>query len=356
MSGWRTLVLGYLILGVNPLSISAEPVQPEKELLILHTSVVEDSRAKNDGPWSFTTLLKNLSPLTSDPADFVAEWLNEWATVHTLNSFSIAPRPLGELFRIWPKTKDGKIDLSKPPFHLLAIVYRNDLANPETPQGEGRMVFGAFDPMNGEPLEFTMIFEYALPATLDWNKAFHALGKLEFGEKYNQALETITRNFTDRLANGAPAPLAQVRTNDFFLDFHWELREFRLNKAGKLAQVPVAQTPAEVFQRDRASELIAWLDSHKDEVVAEKFKLPDFFLAPSAFVPSESFVWLPQVDVSDPVRRAFGRNTCNGCHAGETESRFTHVFPRRRGNPSLISDFLTEELKKRSFLLESKFP
>jgi hypothetical protein len=41
------------------------------------------------------------------------------------------------------------------------------------------------------------------------------------------------------------------------------------------------------------------------------------------------------------VRHKFSLNTCNGCHAGETGTPFTHVFPRAAGVEAKLSDFLT---------------
>src|SRR5690606_792741 len=113
-----------------------------------------------------------------------------------------------------------RLDLSKAPFRLLAIVNRIDLRSDgggyggggviggpiraaDAPgamiapdamiapapmpvhAGEGRFVFGVLDPQ-GRPLPFTVIFEYELPASdprevLGWARSWHALGEVPFG-------------------------------------------------------------------------------------------------------------------------------------------------------------------------------
>ena len=43
------------------------------------------------------------------------------------------------------------------------------------------------------------------------------------------------------------------------------------------------------------------------------------------------------------ARHKFSLNTCNGCHGGETQTGFLHVFPRSPGQVSSLSGFLTGE-------------
>src|SRR5262249_60483738 len=63
------------------------------------------------------------------------------------------------------------------------------------------------------------------------------------------------------------------------------------------------------------------------EVPAEQ-PLGSPFQAGSAIMPTENFFFhgAPTIPIAPPeVRRVFSLNTCNGCHAGETITRFTHM-------------------------------
>src|SRR5260221_13555849 len=85
---------------------------------------------------------------------------------------------------------------------MLAIVNRLDLKDlAKGKAGEGRLVYGVLDP-GGNQTQFTVIFEYLLPASTQaefkvWADRFHALGAVPFpSEAYNAALQAITDNFT----------------------------------------------------------------------------------------------------------------------------------------------------------------
>lgn len=43
----------------------------------------------------------------------------------------------------------------------------------------------------------------------------------------------------------------------------------------------------------------------------------------------------------EPAALEFSLNTCNGCHGGETNTAFLHIFPRFEGEQSSLSGFLT---------------
>lgn len=47
--------------------------------------------------------------------------------------------------------------------------------------------------------------------------------------------------------------------------------------------------------------------------------------------------------------------TCNGCHAGETNTIFTHINPRSLSEQSRISDFLEGKLVERKIIFEEEF-
>ncbi|MEY4579153.1 MAG: hypothetical protein RL701_3856, partial [Pseudomonadota bacterium] len=156
--------------------IVAEPigchVTSQRELMIRDLSVVEDPvrtafAADNEqvGAWSFGRLMEQLLPEASDAPAATEAMFRTFLTEHTINTFGIPVRPpMDELvLRPWPRTADGQLDLARAPLRLLAIVNRLDLNDLDKHKaGEGRFVFGVLDPA-GNPMEFTLIFEYALP-------------------------------------------------------------------------------------------------------------------------------------------------------------------------------------------------
>jgi hypothetical protein len=49
------------------------------------------------------------------------------------------------------------------------------------------------------------------------------------------------------------------------------------------------------------------------------------------------------------ARHKLSLNTCNGCHGGETNTGFLHVEPRRAGEASVLSAFMTGETVRDPF-------
>src|SRR5262245_38575285 len=160
-------------------------VDPVRELLITDVSVVEDpARTYNPctgagtpmGPWTFGKLMTEMAnqPATGiDPSDFTLHWLQQWSTDRVINGFTVTNRATGlnnVIINPWPKLANGKLDLSKAPFRLLAIVNRIDLrgstAYGSGNAGEARMVFGLITcnpvPPQKEAEPFTVIFEYGI--------------------------------------------------------------------------------------------------------------------------------------------------------------------------------------------------
>ena len=74
--------------------------------------------------------------------------------------------------------------------------------------------------------------------------------------------------------------------------------------------------------------------------VEEQAGMP--FLGGSAPMPSPSFFWTAPGLVPGEfcARHKLSLNTCNGCHAGETSTPFTHVGPRSQNFPASLSGFL----------------
>jgi len=272
-----------------------------------------------------------------------------------VNGFTIPSRPAMEqiVLQPWPRTADGKLDLTRAPMRLLAIVNRLDLKDlSKNKAGEGRLVFGVLDQF-GNPLQFTVIFEYLLPATTEadfkaWADRFHALQALPFpSESYNAALQAITDAFSARGAlpvgpNGNA--LIDIRTNEIALSFFiWQLREFHLSPTtGFLMPATLANTPDSSF--NGTSTLADFINQNEAAVIAETHEVPASFAgAPfQAAAVFNNFDTWSAPGINNPLaRHKFSLNACNGCHGGETQTSFLQINPRVAGQPSQLSGFLT---------------
>ncbi len=343
-----------------------------KELMITDLSVVNDSRTKGAvDSWSFGHLMSAMSRDDKRGAGiFVKEWLRSWSAASDFNGFPLSARPAvaEKLIQPW-MTLDGAQsfeswvpDLAHAPFRLLAIVYRPDLGivtkdNAIVNAGEARFVWTAIDP-SGEsgldhapPLPFTLIFEYALPASdrdqvKAWAERWHALGKLPFGSQFNSTLQDITDLFIGP-PNANASHIARIRTNEG-LDLPWQLREFHLDQERRaLVNAPVSNTP-HLSLVDQASELSAYINANRGD------DIPARFLGGNADMPDRDFRW-PRMDISNNVlRHNFAMLTCNGCHAAETGRKadednvpnnlhagFRHISGRSKDSEATLSEFLT---------------
>ncbi|RZI81532.1 MAG: hypothetical protein EOP38_18985 [Rubrivivax sp.] len=373
----------------------------DQELMITHLDVVNDPARTNDpgranavphrGAWTFANLIEQMVPATpSNPqlaidaaADMVEAMFSTWKdpttnpgiTPNVVNGFTLAPRDdlangrgvRAAVLNAWPRLANNKLDLTRAPLRLLAIVNRLDQRNLEKGQaGEGRFVFGVLT-SDGFELPFTLILEYKLPAVTDadvriWARDWHALGTLPVGSpNYNDALQGLTDRFTARGAavgtvNGSA--LNQLRTNEIALNFPWELRQFELAKnadgSTRLKPAPVALTPdiAKFNNPGDANSalLVNYINSKATDILAEKHTMPltigsssTNFVAGAAR--NNPDVWNPPLgNTAHPdLRHKFAVNTCNGCHSGpETRtSNFLHVANRGINNTAQLSKFLT---------------
>ena len=329
-------------------------IKPRRELEIRDVSVVDDPvRTAPGGAWTFGKLMENMAPTPADAPAMVEAMLTSFLTPQTVNSFTLPTRAGAQQVLDSMRGTDGKLDLSRQAFRLLAIVNRIDLHDVSaSTAGEGRFVFG-FAPF-GQTLQATLIIEYNIPTgsqaeVLDLANAWHALRALPFpSPEYNAALQAVTERFTKRnAAPGRPngSALGQIRTNDFFaLSFAWEFREFHLDAtSGMLAPAPVAQTPDRSFNSsDRLGRFVL---ANEPAILAEKHTAPLMFEgAPfqgGNVDASDFFTW--QVPgVSPETRHRFARNTCNGCHTfSETGGSQFQVNPRFPFQESALSGFLT---------------
>lgn len=337
-------------------------VNADAELMIRNLLVVEDPIRTNwsgsltnpsDGAWTFGRLMTAMAG-QNDPEVFVRNWLAHWDSVQTVNGLPVASRPMNALVtQPWLTASGGtRLDLRRAPFRLLAIVNRMDLRDlTRGSAGEGRFVFGVLG-AGGNQLQFTVILEFNLPATTQadvdrWAADWHALGTLPIGSAaYNQALETITSRFAG--ASVSPtrpngSAINQVRSNEIALSAPWELREFQLNAAGQLIQVPVAQTTD--LPLNNSPALAQFINANTAALLTDTHVVPATFngapfLAGSALT-NFGHTWRAPGITNNEARFHFSVNTCNGCHAGETNTPFLHVFPRNVGQVAALSGFLT---------------
>ena len=185
--------------------------------------------------------------------------------------------------------------------------------------------------------------------------------------RLQRVLDAVQKALSPRqsIAGWEPA-IAQVRTNDFLMVAEWEMREFTWSAdvAGFRAR-PVARTPMFTFNSDRRQELQEWIVQNRDEVLSGNFALPDEYLGFVAPVPHDNFKWFKGAEnrnhdqpgtqellIDEPLRHAFAKTTCNGCHSGETDTRFLHIEPRWPLMPALVSNFMLAELPRRRADLE----
>jgi len=355
----------------------ADAIDAEKSLLIRDLSVVEDpSRTFNictgngnpNGVWTFkhlVTEMANTAKTGITPEAFVRMWLSQWETSQNINGWPVPDRNAGirnSIIIPWENASGGAgqpLDLDKAPFQLMAMANRVDLrenlAYGGGSAGEGRFVFQVMDQNVGcTPMQFTVIFEYGIEkkscsAVKDWGQSWANLSDMILGSPaYNTALENITESFVR--ANAVPSKpngsaLNQLRTNELALAKPWELREFVIADAGWnqhfLKPNTVALTPDTSL--NGSSTLASYFASGISGVPLRFPALADPFRGGASTVPFPGFFWnapgFPTNLAEIERRHEFSLNTCNGCHAGETNTFFTHIKPGVL--PVSLSGFMT---------------
>lgn len=347
-------------------------INSAKSLMVIHPQVVQDpTRTFNPctkvgtpmGKWTFGYLMQQMAnqPLTGvNPSTFVRKWLSKWEADQTINGWNVPKRLLIKNMVIdpWQAASGGPgkpLDLAKAPFKLVAIVNRVDLRTNTVygggNAGEGRFVFGVMTP-NCQMLRFTVIFEYGVPlsgclAVRNWAKRWVNLGTLPLGSPaYNAALENITEVFAKANANPSKpnrSALNQLRTNENALNPLWELREFQIGQVSHhLDEVTVKQSPD--FSLNGTPTMANWVNINAALIVNDKHTVPVSFPGATHFLGGNSPTpfgahWNSAAIPNRNARFHFSLNTCNGCHAGETNTTFLHVNPASM--PAGLSGFLT---------------
>ena len=254
------------------------------------------------------------------------------------------------------------LDLRLAPFRLIAIANRLDLAKTQPlERAEARFVYaltdGPADDASSAPLKMTVVFEYAVPSTQgrsvrSWADRWHMLGAHQtFDADYRADLAALMRDVvSDRTTGGGP--LAQVRTNDRELDWDWSLRQFEVS-AGALVPAAVTNTPDRSLNATR--ELATFVLDNEDQIRKQAYVVPVKFVGGNS---SPAGPWaLPRVP--EDLRKAFARNTCDGCHMTEESAvdiNF-HISPFRSGMDRLSQHLRdprnpqTDELARRAEIM-----
>jgi hypothetical protein len=367
-------------LDVTPLAATTSPT---KTVGINDLSVVKDlSRTFNpcqdgnfttttaadgnvNGVWSFKTLMKNMSSPTPTDATarvFIHNWLRQWRVNQTVNGFTIAARPsIINFFPGWDGTNASTLNIDKLPFRLLAIMNRIDLAKStaygRNQAGEIRFVFGLVKPTAPSlctPQQMTVILEYgdgnnSCPTLKTRAQQWQALDALPVpSASYNSVLQLLTDTVTT--ANIAPgkvngSAINQIRTNDFaFAPPTWQLREFTFpsTTSSLLASATIKQTPHKPWHfQTMPSNNLLWQWPGGTVPLTWNFPPIKPVLAASVDYLSNDFWTKPFVASPTTIQQMHEKsfNTCNACHARETNTFFTHVSPVT--TPAAFAGFLT---------------
>jgi hypothetical protein len=218
-----TRILGAL--NAVPLSQGNQDKIIPQCLMITDLTVVNDARASQGGKWSFGYLMRAMANTAATgivPEEFVRRWLSHWEQDQSINGFTVRKREdIQNVIQSWPKLSDGRLDLDRAPFRLLAIVNRLDLRNNfvlGVPRiggggaGEARFVYCWLNDA-GAPQNFTVNFEFSIKRNTfeevqEWAKRWYDLKDLTIGSaEYLQALEAITEQFATAAVDPEQPPV-----------------------------------------------------------------------------------------------------------------------------------------------------
>lgn len=354
------------------------PPELHRDLIVLDPAVVNGplaDSARSDAPFSFRAQMQWLAG-GGEPFDFTRSWLALWEQASSVGPSlaPVTPRPAARALLIDPWLGAGAADAgySPPaspsweqvPFRLIAIVNRVDLATDPCSgsAGELRYVYSAIEPSTGQALDMTVILEVPYPTlrpAAAWARAWSELASVPSTEEYLAQLAALAREVQ---REGDPLRV-RLRSNEVELanagSPSWELREFQLQIQSarlSLVQVPLEFTPRSDVDPALLAEHVL---EHDQDLRTSAVSLPDAWRAGAAELSDPGFSW-PVLGVSERLRQAFSRQTCNGCHGGDTASLpFRHIEPSASAaGPARLSRFLydpsaaTDELRRRALRLE----
>lgn len=360
---------------------------PFRSLLVRDPSVVRGPVASSElsGPLSFRAIMQWLVGGEARALPATREWLGQWETATKVGAYAapVVPRPqinslliepwfssrpstpppgTGPYYEASPPRPDTSL-WERAPFRLIAVVNRFDLGLEPCSgsAGEIRFVYAVLDRTLTAPLEMTVIVEIPYPETrlpVAWARAWQELPLLA-DERHATALGELARD----ILREADPYRARVRTNEAALggggDKSWELREFHVEDGEfgrRLLMNTLDSTPREdVDPKSLATHIV----QNAEEIGLHAVSLPEALQGAAARTPRAGFTWaVPGVEES--LRTAFSRQTCNGCHGGDTPALpFQHIAadPSLDG-PALLSRFLSDpaspmdELRRRQRHLE----
>jgi hypothetical protein len=315
------------------------------------------------------------------PPAFTERWLRQWLSTQTVNGRGVPARTnmATQILNAWPRLSTGELDLNRSPFKLVAIINRLDLGRgkggPYGSSGAGELRF-VFTVMNSTTCvrpynSFEVIFEFGVPRTQclqvkAWAQSWLGLSSSSLilgSSAYNSQLESLTEQVV--LRNAAPSKpngsaINQVRTNEVMLASPWEMREFRIfstaanpreftttSVPGHLSEHVTVRTPFDMFNNTPTLTSFLANPANNAAILAGTHDVPlDYgtttnFLGAWPQMPTTAFFWnapnLSTVSNGINVRHKFSLNTCNGCHARETSTGFTHVGPTGALSPFLAT-------------------
>lgn len=255
----------------------------------------------------------------------------------------------------------------------------------------------------------TVILEYAVDKqtqdeVFQWAQRWQALSNMTLGStQYLDSLQALTKSVVDSNKGGSPynrpnkSALIRIRTNQSLNNTVWEFREFQIDNtqgsAYRFSPVPVTvkQTPQGITSsntndKNQTSNLGRWMLNNLSSIESETHVVPNTlpssqgYLSPlTGFLGARAvtgkhevsglqsswdflFYWVSGTNPSTgqnwldfnnsqhiQVRHLFSKNTCNGCHGGETKppdllgtsGGVFHIEPRVYGQRSNLSNFLT---------------
>jgi len=347
-------------------------VKPDHSLIITHTGVITDpTRTFNpctgagnpNGVWTFKHLVTQMAntPMTGvDPAVFVENWLQQTNVPQTLNTFTVPARTAmnTKILNPWPRLANGRLDLNRAPFKLVAIVNRLDLGKGAGSGGYGggtsgagelRFVFAAVDRSVAggcRAYGYLDIFEYGVskrtcPDVRAWAQGWLGLSSMAVGTAaYNTALQNLTQQVV--MANMGPgkpngSAINQIRRNEIMLappGGAWELREWELRPGPFLQSVTTDMTPHDSWNN---TALMGQFIGTAPGVLTNSHTVPltyggQPFLGANPQIPNPATMFWNGPPPPWPGSLNFAQKrhkvsllTCNSCHARETNTNFTHI-------------------------------